>query len=61
VIFDEEDDPITWADDWEMVNYVDEAYGCISPPLDPFIIRQDELHLQMVELFNPFGYIPLPC
>ncbi len=60
VTFDELGEPTSWRADWEMANSVDEFYGYVSPPLDPFGVREAELHLRMTKLFNPFGCYPKP-
>jgi hypothetical protein len=59
VTFDEDGSPNTWSADWEQNRSVEEFYGSVDYPEDPFLENQYTLHLKMTKLFNPSGRLPL--
>ncbi len=57
--FDEDGSPNTWTADWQQHQSVEEFYGSVGYPEDPFLENQFALHVKMTKLFNPSGRLPL--
>jgi hypothetical protein len=53
VTYDQWGDPTPWAANWEMAKSVEDHYGCITPPVDMYQLRQAELWIKMEHHFNP--------
>jgi hypothetical protein len=53
VTYDQWGDPTPWAADWEMAKSVEDVYGCITPPVDMYQLRQAELWMKMEHHSNP--------